>query len=99
MWTDILFSSLFVLLFVWLLLVIWMFRRLRSQHAETFAALGSPSLFLNNTPRTNWLFLKFLFQEQWQRLGDRQLSIGARVMQVVFVTYMLGFVVTFFVVF
>jgi hypothetical protein len=71
MWANVLFASLFLLLFVWLLLVAWMFRRLRGQHAETFAALGSPSLFLNNTPRTNWLFLKFLFQEQWQGLGDR----------------------------
>jgi hypothetical protein len=95
MWFNILFATLFVLAFVWIGLVLWMFRRLRVQHVETFEAIGSPSLFWNNSPRNNWLFLKFLFQGQWQLLEDRQLAIAARIMQVVFVAYMLGFLVLF----
>lgn len=96
MWTDVLFSSLIVLAVVWLTLVLWMFRRLRTQHAETFEAIGSPSLFWNNSLKNNWLFLKFLFQGQWQQLGDRLLAIGARVMQVLLITYLTLFAVLFF---
>jgi hypothetical protein len=95
MWFDILTISLVVLVFVWMFLVLWMFRRLRVRHAEAFEAIGSPSLFWNNSPRNNWLFLKFLFQGQWRQLGDRQLAISARIMQAVFVVYVLGFVALF----
>src|SRR3954471_23269813 len=95
MWLNILFTILFVLVFLWLGLVLWVFRRLRFQHAEMFEAIGSPSLFWNNSPKNNWLFLKFLFRGEWQQLGDRPLAIGARIMQVVLVAYMLTFLVLF----
>ena len=84
-------GSLFVMVIVWLGLVLWLFHRLRHRHAATYEAIGSPSLFWNNSMRNNWLFLKFLFQGQWQSLGDSQLAIVARFMQIFLVLYLVAF--------
>ena len=86
------FVSLFSLAATWLLLVAWCFHRLRVQHAATYEAIGSPSLFRNNSMRNNWLFMKFLYEGQWQSLDDAALAAVARLMQVLFVVYMLGFI-------
>jgi hypothetical protein len=88
-------TSLFVVLMAmvvaWLGLVFWIFRRLRIRHSATYESIGSPSLFWNNSMRNNRLFLKFLFGPTRQHLGDRQLGVVVRVMQVILVTYTAGF--------
>jgi hypothetical protein len=76
----------------WLALVFWVFRRLRIRHPATYDAIGSPSLFWNNSIRNNWLFAKFLFQGTWKALGDRQLFVVARVMQFLFIAYFVVFI-------
>jgi hypothetical protein len=43
--------------------------------------------------RTCWLVLKFLFGSRWQTLHDRQLTIVARLMRVLFVVYLIGFMI------
>jgi hypothetical protein len=60
-----------------------------------YETIGSPSLFWNNSMRTGWLFIKFLFTGQWQGMGDRPLSAIARLMQVLFVVYIVGFAAFF----
>jgi hypothetical protein len=82
-----LFGTLFILIAVWFGLIVWFFRRLRVRHPAAFEAIGSPSLFWNNSMRNNWLFLKFLFQSQWRELGDPQLSAVARGMQIFLIVY------------
>jgi hypothetical protein len=84
-------GTLFVAVMVWFALVLWFFHRLRHRHPATFEAIGSPSLFWNNSMRNNWLFIKFLFQGQWQSLGDVQLSVVARTMQIFLVLYLVAF--------
>ena len=88
-------GTLFVAVIVWLALVLWFFQRLRHRHAATYEAIGSPSLFWNNSMRNNWLFNKFLFQRQWQSLGDAQLSAVARIMQIFLVLYLFAFAALF----
>jgi hypothetical protein len=77
------FAVLFAMVAVWFVLISWLFRRLRDHHASTYEAMGSPSLFWNNSMRNNWLFMKFLFGSQWRELGDPAiancLSFHARV--------------------
>jgi hypothetical protein len=85
------FGALFALAIIWLAANLWLFRRLRTRHPVTYEAIGSPDLFRNNTPRTNWQFLKFLFGGQWQSLDDASFAIVARGMQVLFVVYFTGF--------
>jgi hypothetical protein len=85
------FGAMFALAVIWLAAIVWLFRRLRTRHPVTYEAIGSPDLFRNNTLRTNWLFLKFLFGGQWQSLNDASLAIVARGMQVLFVVYFTGF--------
>ncbi len=42
--------------------------------------------------RNQWLFIKFLFQGRWQSLNDSALAAVARLMRVLFVIYMVGFI-------
>jgi hypothetical protein len=85
------FVSLFVLAVIGMGLIAWIFHRLRNNHSATYEALGSPSLFWNNSLRNNWLFFKFLFRGQWRDLNDPRLAAVARATQVLFVVYMVGF--------
>ena len=86
------FISLFALAVIWLILIVWTFHRLRIRHVATYEAIGSPSLFWNNSMRNNWLFAKFLFRGQWQSLNDSTLAAVARLMQVLIVVYFVGLV-------
>lgn len=82
-------------------LISWLFRRLRENHTPTYEAIGSPTLFWNNSPRNNWLFLKFIFGARWQELDDSALTKVSRIVRVFSVVYMLGFlslIVLFFVI-
>jgi len=50
-------------------------RHLRRNHQETWESLGSPSLFLNNTPMTNLRVAWFLLTGRHRKLGDPKLSL------------------------
>jgi hypothetical protein len=93
------FAVLLPMVAVWFVLLSWFFRRLRSRHAATYAALGSPTLFWNNSPRNNWLFLKFIFSSRWRELGDPAVANAVRFMRIFLVVYFLlffGFVAAIF---
>jgi hypothetical protein len=87
----VLFCVLFAAVITWLAMVVWLFRRLRLRHPETFEAIGSPNLFTNNTPQTNWLFLKFLCGRQWKALDDGPLMAVLHVMRWFAVIYVILF--------
>lgn len=76
----------------WLGLVVWVFRRLRLRYPATYAAIGSPDLFRNNTLRTNWLFFKFLFLSRWRDLDDFQLLKVIRTMRALLIVHLLSIV-------
>jgi hypothetical protein len=85
------FSALFAMVVLWFVLVSWVFSRLRKRHPSTYEAMGSPTLFWNNSPRGNWLFLKFLYSSRWRELGDSTVSNIVRFMRVYFVIYLVLF--------
>ena len=89
LWT--LFPALFAMAVVWLATIVWVFHRLRLDHPSTFEQLGSPSLFWNNSPRTGWLFLKFLFSGRCRELGDPALATVILFMRILFICYGLLF--------
>jgi hypothetical protein len=96
-------ASLFGLGVLWSILVAWTFRRLRLHHEATYRDLGSPSLFRNNAMKVDsiskhWLFVKYLFQGDWQSSGDSALAVVVRLMQLVFVVFNVGFL-SFFIAF
>jgi hypothetical protein len=83
------FAVLFPMVAVWFVLLSWFFRRLRNRHTATYETLGSPSLFWNNSPRNNWLFLKFLCSSRWRELGDPAIAYAVRFMRIFLVIYLL----------
>jgi hypothetical protein len=87
----VLFSTLMAMVFVWFALILWTFHRLRTKHSETYEAIGSPSLFWNNSMRNNWLFLKFMYGGGWKMLDDRPLARVIRIMQVLLIAYVVVF--------
>ena len=75
----------------WFGLISLLFRRLRQHHPPTYEAMGSPSLFWNNSLRNNWLFLKFLFSDKSAQLGDPTVARVSRVMRILFIVYSVVF--------
>src|SRR5277367_1444676 len=61
-------AILFALVLVWFYLVTSLFRRLRTDHHAKFVEMGEPSLFVNNSPRTSFLLLRFLFRREDKEL-------------------------------
>lgn len=88
-----LFGLLATMVAIWFLLVSWLFRRLRDCHHATYQAIGEPSLFWNNSPRNNWLFLKFLLSSQWRELNDSTISRIVAILRVWLVVYPILFFV------
>ena len=80
-----------VMVVVWFALILWLFRRLRVQHPATFEEIGSPSLIWNNTPRSNLLFVRFLFSSRPSRLNDAAIRRVAIYMRIHIVCYFILF--------
>lgn len=60
---------------IYLATVHFFMRHLRRNHRETWEALGSPSLVLNNTPMSSIRMGKFLLTRRHRTLGDSRLSL------------------------
>jgi len=89
---NVVFAVLFIMVFIWFALVGWLFHYLRKYHPPTYESIGSPTLFWNNSPRNNWLFLKFLFGSQCQSLNDPRLITVCWFMRVFICVYFVGFI-------
>lgn len=92
------FAVLMVMGVVWLILVSWLFRRLRTHHPSTYEGIGSLSLFWNNSMRTQWLLCKFLWSSHSGELGDSAIANVVRFMRIIFVCYVALFLALFLVV-
>lgn len=88
---SVLLGVLFSMVMVCVLLS-WLFRRLRRDYPSTHEAIGSPSLFWDNSLRTNWLLMRFFFRSQWQGLGDSAVANVCRFMRIFLGAYLLIFV-------
>ena len=76
------FAVLFAAMLIWFALAHRLFQLLRENHREIYESLGSPSLLLNNTVRSNWLGLKFLFTGSFRSVNDRRITRLCRFMRV-----------------
>ena len=82
------FTAVMILIVLWLGLLAWSFAWLRIHHSATYDKLGAPSLFWNNSNRSNSAFLGYLYSNDWRELEDPALTVVFWVMRFVF----LGFV-------
>ena len=83
--------ALFALLALYFVLVSWLQRRLKKLHPTAYEAMGSPTLFWNNSMRNGWLFAKFLLGSGWRDLDDPAIAVGRQWIFVVFVLYLVLF--------
>ncbi len=70
-----------------------LFRRLESQHATAHESIGSPSLILNNTPRNNLLFFRWIWNREFESLDNANTIALARFVRSLLVGLILGFLV------
>lgn len=97
---ETLFATIFAILacmvLVWFILVKMLFNRLESSHPEKYEAMGSPSLFLRNSPAGAIALLKFLVAREHKILNDGSLSKLSDVMLVFLLVYLVLFFALFF---
>jgi len=67
------FFILFLSVIVWFFLVSRLYKLLSSKHPEIYKYLGEPTLFWNNSPKTAFLLMKFIFKKQY--LGNNDLEL------------------------
>ena len=85
------FSVMMVMVLIWFAMLITLFKRLKSKHPEKYVEMSEPSLFWNNSMKTNWYTLKFLFGREHKGLNDNFLSSLSDSMLVFFSIYLLLF--------
>jgi hypothetical protein len=92
---NIVFVILMVMVFVWFGMIIYFDRRLKTKHPVKFKEMGEPHLFWNNSMKTTWTTMKFLFLREHKTLNDKTLSFLSDFMLV----FLLFYTVVFFGVF
>ena len=85
------FVAFFAMAFIWLILVARLFRMLKTNHADKYRAMGEPSLFWNNSLRTNYGLWKFLARREYRELDDPSVSTLGRNMLIFLMVYLFGF--------
>ena len=68
-------------------------RNLERSHPQIWAALGSPSPFLNNTFSNGWKRLKFIWSGEHRKLADVKLSVAIYSERLVSVSTLIAFVI------
>ncbi len=72
---------------IWFALVIFLYKRLKILHLEKYKEMGEPSLFWNNSMKTGWATIKFLFKREHKDMNDNLLSYLCDFMLVFFALY------------
>jgi RHS repeat-associated protein len=65
---------------------------LKKNHVGVWEALGSPSLFINNSIKNNWLFIKFLFKKEYLSVNDIVFQRMAKACALYYIFYLVFFV-------
>jgi hypothetical protein len=86
-----LFGAMMIMVVVWFVLISRLFNQLRDKHPATYENLGSPSLFYNNSMKTNHLFLRFLCKSEFESLNDPPLVKLCRFARIYLASYMILF--------
>ena len=69
-----------------------LYKILKESHPEKYKAMGEPTLFLNNSPKTSIALMKFLFKREYIALNNPKLTTLGNIMLVFFVIYLVGFI-------
>jgi hypothetical protein len=69
-------------------------RRLETQHGAVHESVGSPSLLLSNTPRNNVLFLRWIWNRDFNTLDDPKTIALSLLVRSLLVSLVVGFLVT-----
>jgi len=88
---PILFIVLFVSCAVGFVLQYVFLSRLRTRHAQTWEALGRPTLFLNNSISNSLAVLRFIWRRDYRNMTDKQL--------IRFATFLRGYLIAYIVLF
>lgn len=86
-----LFPVMMVMVLVWFAMLITLFKRLKSKHPEKYIEMREPSLFWNNSMKTRWITIKFLFGREHKDLKDNFLTSLSDSMLVFSAIYLLLF--------
>jgi hypothetical protein len=81
-----------LMVLVWFWQITKFFSYLRQKHPAEYAAMGSPSLIMNNTPKNNIACLRFITGNRPAELKDPDLERQCKFLARFFYTYMALFV-------
>lgn len=85
------FAVLMVMVLIWFAMIIALFKRLKLKHPAKYSDMGEPSLFWNNSLKTTWTTLKYLFKREHKELNDNSLSLLSDSMLVFLIIYVVLF--------
>ena len=88
----VIFPVLGIMVLVWFRQLSKLFAYLKERHPEEYKAIGEPTLIMNNTPRNNILFLRFIQSSRPSEIGDEKLSNWCKFLTRFFYTYIFLFV-------
>jgi hypothetical protein len=76
---------------LWLFCVRHLFKVIEKEYPDKFKAMGSPSLFWDNTPKAVWMLFEFLIKREYIKLKNPRLNILVSFMTVMFIFFIIGF--------
>ena len=82
-----LFFAMFGLLIVWLVLVLVLFAKIKSNHPKMYQLLGGPNAFEGKATQ---VLLSFLFSRKPESLQDSRLLMHTNIMRALLVVYVIG---------
>jgi len=85
------FGAMLIMVVIWFVLIARLFKRLRVKHSVIYENLGSPSLFYNNSMKSNYLFLRFLCKNEFEVLNDPPLVKLCRFARIYLAAYLILF--------
>ncbi len=89
--TIIIFPTLGVMVLVWFRQITRLFSYLEQNHLVEYESMGKPNLILNNTPKSNIAFLRFLLSNRPCELGDAHLAKWCGFLKRFFYSYLMLF--------
>lgn len=86
---------LFCAFLIWVLLSHRVFKVLEVRFPKKYESMGRPNIFSFNPLTSNLTFVKFLFNQEWQSCKDPELKWLSRVLLIIMVLFLAGFLTVF----
>lgn len=82
------FLTMAIMVPIWFVQISKLFKYLDAHHPNEYDAMGKPTLFLNNTPKNNIAFLRFILGSRNTDLDDAHLSKWCHRLKIFFYIYL-----------